>query len=177
MTSVCLKTLTDSVARRFLSLTPHIVQHQPRRGNFFEADRKSGYFPNKQERHNVETFKKMIKQEMRDLKPEFGKFKEEWVRKLRCDEVYDQQHGDYEAVWRFNDAETINTWIVTQDKDFDEGNSKSEFVLGPNKKGVFRGVLDCTVPKDGIIKETGYCNIASEKHQASHACVCILMNM
>lgn len=165
MTSVCLKQATGFV--RILSLARcHCVVHQPRRRLFFEPDFKSGYTSTKLKRHNIDS----LKQEIRDLKPEFRKLKDEWVRKMRCDEVWDQQHGDYETVWRFSDKDTVNSWIVTQDKDYDEGNSRAEFTLGANKKGVFRGVLDCNVPKDGIVKESGYCNISSQRHKASDLC-------
>jgi len=163
MTGVCLKQVTGCVSRRILSVTRrHHLAIQPNRCLFFESDFKSGYSSKKLKRPTLAG----LKEEVKDLGPELGKLKQEWIRKMRCDEVWDQQHGDYEVVWRFNDKDTINSWIVTRDHDHDEGNSKAEFTLGANKKGIFRGVLDTNVPKDGIIKESGFCNISSQRHKA-----------
>ena len=92
---------------------------------------------------------------------EVAKFKEEVIWKFRCDHVVGMQHGDYEVVWKFDNKETIDSWIVTTDKDNNEGYSTAELVMTPNHHGLFRGHLDTTVPKDGIIKHTGYCNIQS----------------
>jgi len=93
--------------------------------------------------------------------PELSKFKDEVIWKFRCDNLQGGEHGDYEVVWKFDSKETINNWVVTTDQDNNEGNSTAEFVINPNRHGVFRGRLDTTVPKDGIIKRTGYCNIRS----------------
>ena len=92
---------------------------------------------------------------------EISKFKEEVVWKLRCDNWAQIQHGDYELLWKFDNKEMINSWIVSADQDSNEGYSTAEFVITPNNRGLFRGCLDTTVPKDGIIKRAGYCNIRS----------------
>jgi len=124
--------------------------------NFWEPDIKSGY-SNKKE---VPT-KEQVKQGLKLMKGELSKFKEEAVCTLRCDSVAPLQHGDYEVVWKFDSQSAINDWIVTCDKDHNEGQSTAQFVLGANRNGIFKGNLDTTVPKDGIIKNAGYCNIRS----------------
>ena len=53
--------------------------------------------------------------------------------------------------------------ITIKDRDFNEGNSSCEFVLNENKNGEFRGIIDTTLPKDGITKEAGYCNISCNR--------------
>jgi len=92
---------------------------------------------------------------------EMSKFKEEVICKFRCSSLVGVQHGDYEVVWKFDNEEMINSWNVTTDKDNNEGQSTAELVMTPNRHALFRGHLDTRVPKDGIIKRTGYCNIRS----------------
>ena len=92
---------------------------------------------------------------------EISKFKEEVVCKLSCDNWTELQHGDYELLWKFDNKEMISSWIVTADQDNSDGHSTAEFVITPSNHGLFQGRIDTTVPKDGVIKRTGYCNIRS----------------
>jgi len=92
---------------------------------------------------------------------EVAKFKDEVVWKFRCDNAVAMQHGDYEVVWKFDNKETVDSWKVTTDKDNNEGQSTAELVMTANHHALFRGLLDTTVPKDGVTKRTGYCNIQS----------------
>jgi len=92
---------------------------------------------------------------------EVSKFKEEVIWRFRCDHLVGKRHGDYEVAWKFDNKEMINSWVVTADRDNNEGQSTAEFVITPNHHGLFRGRLDTTVPKDGIVKRSGYCNIRS----------------
>jgi len=93
--------------------------------------------------------------------PEMSKFKEEVINTLQCDNWKGIQHGDYELLWKFDNKELISSWIATADQDNNQGHSTAEFVITPNNRGLFRGCIDTTVPKDGVIKRTGYCNIRS----------------
>ena len=95
------------------------------------------------------------------LPGEISKFKEEVFWKFRCDNLQGPEHNDYEVVWKFDNKEMVNSWLVTTDQDNNEGQSRAEFVTTPNNHGLFRGHIDTTVPKDGILKRTGYCNIRS----------------
>ena len=92
---------------------------------------------------------------------EVSKFKEEVFWKFRCDNLAAMQHGDYEVVWKFDSQEMIDSWMVTADQDNNHGHSSAELVLTPNHHALFRGHIDTTLPKDGIIKRTGYCNMRS----------------
>lgn len=98
---------------------------------------------------------------------EAAKLKEEVVCKVRCDSLAPLQHGDYEIVWKFDSKPAVDNWVVTADQDHNEGHSNAEFVLGANCRGVFRGHLDVDVPKDGVIKNAGYCNIRSPINRIS----------
>lgn len=132
--------------------------------NFWELDKKGGYkSPPPPELPPAQH----LKQGLKILGKEVGKFKEEFKCKLRCDSIALLEHGDYEIVWKFDDKSAVESWVVTADKDHNEGKSSAEFVLGANQHAVFRGQLDTTIPKDGIIKNAGYCNILSPKNKIS----------
>jgi len=102
---------------------------------------------------------------------ELSKFKEEVIWNVRCDDLVIREHGDYEVIWKFDNSDVVNSWLVTSDQDNNEGNSTAEFVVTPNRRGLFRGRLDTTVPKDGVTKQTGYCNIRSPPNFVRFFCV------
>ena len=128
--------------------------------NFWEPDRKSGY-KTKIKMPQKEQFLHGLKL----MKGEMLKFKDEVSSDLRCDNVMSLEHGDYEVVFKFDNHNAVNDWVVTSDKDHNEGYSRSEFVFGTNGHGIFRGRLDTTMPKDGITKNAGYCNIRSPSNK------------
>jgi NADH dehydrogenase [ubiquinone] 1 alpha subcomplex assembly factor 1 len=130
--------------------------------NFWEQDRKGGYKTKIELPPSVH-----IKQGLKQIGKEVEKFKEEVVCHLRCDSIAPLEHGDYEIPWKFDSQAAIDDWVVTADSDHNEGKSSAEFVLSANGRGVFRGRLDTTVPKDGIIKNAGYCNIRSPRNKLS----------
>jgi len=130
--------------------------------NFWEPDKKSGYKTKIKKPSKI-----LIKDGFQEIKGEVAKFKEEVVTKLRCDNLTTLLNGDHEIVWKFDNHEVVNTWIVTADSDHNEGQSKGAFLLGANQKGVFRGYLNAEKPKNGIIKNSGYCNIRSPKNMVS----------
>ena len=112
--------------------------------------------------------RKVIQEGMSMLNTEIGKWGNEWKRNMRGENFAAAaclQHGDFEYVFKMNSQEVIDSFVFTQDRDFGEGQSHGEFVLGPNSTGIFRGTLNTTVPKDGIIKNAGYCNIRSPKNR------------
>ena len=95
------------------------------------------------------------------MKEEFSKFGEEQKIKWRMDSFVNQEHGDFERPFCFNTQEEIDRWIVSCDSDNGEGYSRADFELGKNNTGIFHGYLDNRVPKDGVLKDAGYCNITS----------------
>lgn len=92
---------------------------------------------------------------------EFLKWTDEWRDVFRMDPTCGRLHGDYQVMWRFNNKAAISEWMVSCDKDIDEGKSECEFVLSPQGTGVFRGKVSTELNKAGQAKRTGYCNIAS----------------
>lgn len=131
--------------------------------NYWEPDRKSGY-----KTKIIKPNSTLIKEGLKDLKGEVEKFKEELIGKLRCDSAFVVWHGDYEVVWKFDSKHVVDSWVFTADRDHNEGKSSGSFVLGPNKKAIFHGYLDTEVPKDGVNKNAGYCNIRSPKNMVRH---------
>jgi NADH dehydrogenase [ubiquinone] 1 alpha subcomplex assembly factor 1 len=124
--------------------------------NFWEPDKKGGY------RTKIEVpTKEHVRQGLKLMKGELNKFKDEVKCNIRCDSATPLEHGDYEVVWKFDSPSAVNEWVVTSDKDHNEGRSTAEFILGTGGRGIFKGRLDTTVPKDGVIKSSGYCNIRS----------------
>jgi len=140
------------VGRRKLSISA-------RASMFYEAN-KSGV-PKEPPQYTLREYYEMWRDGMKMLGGEISKFKEEVKWACRCDNMAMLEHNDYEVVWKFDGKDAINSWLVTTDKDNNQGNSTAEFVTTPNHHGLFRGRLDTTVPKDGIMKRTGYCNIRS----------------
>jgi len=130
--------------------------------NYWEVDKKGGY-KTKIKKPSAE----LIKEGLSEMRGEFQKLKSEIVSKVSCDNLAMMLHGDYEVVWKFNNNDVVNSWIATSDSDHNEGKSKVEFLLGANQKGVFRGNINTDIPKDGVIKSAGYCNIRSPKNMIS----------
>ncbi|XP_013782041.1 complex I intermediate-associated protein 30, mitochondrial-like isoform X1 [Limulus polyphemus] len=126
----------------------------PIRGSFWERDIKGPRYRKKTERNYLDDMKYGIK----ELKNEVQLWKEEMSEKFQYDpKVY--MPDDSEIVWTFDTKEKLNQWVCTSDSDNKDGFSHCDLTLSKNKKGLFSGFLDCRVPKDGQIKESGYCNI------------------
>ncbi|XP_076442909.1 complex I intermediate-associated protein 30, mitochondrial-like [Babylonia areolata] len=123
----------------------------------WERDRKAGY------RKPIDTPKiKLVKDGVKMIGSEMALWYEEVKEKFMVDQnVFDIQHGDYEYVWKFHDRKSVEEWKVTTDQDNNEGFSKANFTFSKNNTGLFHGHLSQKVPKDGIVKRTGYCNIRS----------------
>lgn len=68
-----------------------------------------------------------------------------------------------EIVWKFNET-TINNWTVSCDSDHGEGLSSGKLSVSTLGHGMFSGVLNTHLPKDGKMKRTGYCNLRSHRH-------------
>ena len=109
----------------------------------------------------------MVKEGYGMLREELDKMREEWKKVIYMDHLFAMNHGDYEVVWKFDNKEVMRNWVVTTDKDNNEGKSQAEFILGPEKTAVFRGYVNTDVPKDGVVKAAGYCNIKSAPNMVS----------
>lgn len=69
--------------------------------------------------------------------------------------------GEIDSVFEFGRQEDIDKFVVTSDSDHNEGYSHCSFRLNEAGYGLFSGVLDSTVPKQGRVTKAGYCNITS----------------
>ena len=123
----------------------------------WERDKKAGY------RKPINLPKtKMIKDGVKMIGSEMGMWCEEMKEKFTADQnVFDIQHEDYEYVWKFHERQSVEEWLVTSDRDNSEGFSEGNFTFSRNNTALFHGHLSQQVPKDGVVKRTGYCNIRS----------------
>lgn len=69
--------------------------------------------------------------------------------------------GEIDTIFEFGKPEDIDKFVVTSDSDHNEGYSHCSFKINQSGYGLFNGVLDSTVPKQGKISRSGYCNITS----------------
>ncbi|CAK9808887.1 Complex I intermediate-associated protein 30, mitochondrial [Anthophora plagiata] len=67
-----------------------------------------------------------------------------------------------DVVWKFNGTtNSLDQWVVNCDRDYGHGYSTAKLELSSNGTGIFHGVLDTRVAKDGRTTHAGYCNITS----------------
>ncbi|ESN97555.1 hypothetical protein HELRODRAFT_177986 [Helobdella robusta] len=133
-----------------------------RLNNFWEMHRKGKYL--KEEKLDLI---KSVKDGFNMFPKELAKLKNEIVHFCRQDAVCGTYHNDYEILWKFDKPESLHDWIVTCDSDHNEGKSTADFIINKNKKAFFYGNLDVETPKDGITKNSGYCNISSPHNMLS----------
>jgi hypothetical protein len=121
----------------------------------YEQDRRSGYKSNAKKLSKKEHYKET----MRIMKEEFAKFKDEMRYKFSFDYFYPVRHGDYEVLHKFNKQSEVDKFVVSCDSNHNEGKSQAEFFLNAQEKATFRGFINTDVPKDGVIKRSGFANI------------------
>lgn len=131
---------------------------------FWEKDRKGGY--------NTTSGKKVpLKQQildgLKELKEDFALFDQEWREKLASDALVVFRPGETDVVFNFESAKDLDRWVLTTDKDHNEGFTEAKFELSPAGFGMFHGALESRVPKDGRIKRSGYANIRSLRVRVS----------
>ena len=105
--------------------------------------------------------KEFLSGKIKSFPRELKKWGNEWKDVLRMDHYGERLHGDYEVLWRFNSKDALADWMVSSDKDIDEGKSEGEFILSPQNTGIFRVSISTAVNKASQAKRTGYCNITS----------------
>lgn len=77
------------------------------------------------------------------------------LKKEKFSKIYSD--GDKISLFEFNKQEDVDEWVISSDKDWDEGFSKAEFNLSGDEHAVFSGHIDSsTLPLDGT---TGWRNI------------------
>lgn len=122
---------------------------------FWEKDEKGGYIDNRVLPGKVQ----MIKDGLKELKEEIALWSEEVKETLESDPYLIFRPGETDVMWKFESEGSLDQWVVTSDKDNNEGYSNCTLLLNKNAKGLFSGELNTRVPKDGRIKRAGYCNI------------------
>ncbi|KAL0118184.1 hypothetical protein PUN28_009092 [Cardiocondyla obscurior] len=157
-TRLCTKLLTDlTITRRKLHTTSSL-------SCIFRRDPKSGYKtiydkpPPEQELSILDKMRMGYKQ----FKVELGLLKEEIKERFRNDPIFIYRQDEVDVLWRFKgDPKSLEQWVVTCDSDYNEGYSIAKLDMSSNGTGVFSGMLNTRLPKDGKIKRAGYCNFNS----------------
>lgn len=130
---------------------------------FWERDRKGGYNSTQPPPSRWQ----LLRDGLRELRHEFALFEQEWREKLASDALVVFRPGETDVVFNFERQEQLDRWVVTSDRDHNQGYSDARFELGPAGFGVFHGMLESRVPKDGRIKRSGYANITSQRIRVS----------
>lgn len=139
--------------RRISSYFSRSFSVSSRNDLFWESDPKSGY--GKQIKFKLS----MIIDGFKQLKAEFQLFKEEWKEHWEQDPMLFCEPGIETKVWDFRKSKDLNTWVTSADSDHSEGFSQCSFVINTRNHALFSGVLSTDVPKDGVIKRSGYCAV------------------
>lgn len=129
---------------------------------FWEKDRKGGYDTTKKVSR-----KQLILDGLKELRQEFALFNKEWKEKLASDPLVVFRPGETDVVFNFETEKDLDRWVLTTDKDHNEGFTEAKLELSPAGFGLFHGTLESRVPKDGRIKRSGYANIRSVRVRVS----------
>lgn len=124
---------------------------------FWEKDRKDGY----NTKNKKVSRKQMILDGLKEIRQEFALFNQEWKERLECDPLVVFRPGEPDVVFNFETEKDLDRWVITTDKDHNEGFTEAKFELSPGGFGLFHGTLESRVPKDGRIKRSGYANMKS----------------
>lgn len=131
--------------------------------NFWERHPKSGYNTNLP----AIPFKQRMRYGIDELKKEIALWKQEVKEHLQNDPVFMYRPGEVDVAWQFNGDESLKKWVVTCDKDHNEGFSNCTLTTNKQGKAVFSGEIVPRVPLDGRVKRSGYCNIKSHRARKS----------
>lgn len=148
------KTWQDVQFPRNFSVTP--VHHM-----FWERDRKGGY--GSKEKHSA---KELIRDGLKELRGEMVKWQDEMKEKFECDPIF-VRPGDMDKIWILKSEDDLEEWIVTSDQDHKEGYSSGSLTLSQTGHGLFSGEITTRVPKDGLVKRSGYVNMRSKRPRKS----------
>ncbi|XP_069116218.1 complex I intermediate-associated protein 30, mitochondrial-like [Argopecten irradians] len=132
--------------------------------NLYDIDKKSGYG------EEIEpSKKKYLRDSIKAFPGELKLYKQEWKDRLRVYDLdrWNLDHGSYEYLWKFRGQESIDKWLVTADRDNLEGQSSANLTVSKANHALFHGYLCQEVPKDGISKSAGYCNMRSPSRYIS----------
>lgn len=159
--------MTSLIFRRLLYKLPQINRKTFHTtsctGTFWESGKRSGYTSEP----NVSQ-KQLILDGLKQLREEISLWRDEVKEKLESDPIMVVRPGEIDVVWSFNTVADVDKWIVTTDKDHNEGHSVADLEISPSGcGGLFHGNVESQLPKDGKIKKAGYCNIKTLRARVS----------
>lgn len=130
---------------------------------FWEREKKGGYrtevpLPSK---------KQLILDGLKELKQEISLWKEEMKEKLESDPLLVFRPGETDVVFKFQNEQDLDKWVVTTDSDHNEGKSSAKLEISDASAGLFHGYVNADVVKDGKIKRTGYANVRTKRVRKS----------
>ncbi|KAK5648967.1 hypothetical protein RI129_003859, partial [Pyrocoelia pectoralis] len=131
--------------------------------DFWVRDEKGGYGG----KRKLPPRTQMIKDGFKELKNEIALWSEEMKEKFECDPIMQYRAGETDIVWSFDSPNSLQKWVTSSDSDHNEGHSKCDLIVNKYGNGVFSGTLNTDVPKDGIIKRAGYCNMRTLRARKS----------
>lgn len=126
---------------------------------FWERDEKGGYRNDRKVISKTE----LIREGLKELKSEIALWSQEMKDRLENDPVLIYRPGETDVQWNFGGENSLKNWVVTSDKDNNEGYSTCSLVLNKYGNAVFSGEINTKVPKDGRIKRAGYCNMQTQR--------------
>ncbi|XP_072763016.1 complex I intermediate-associated protein 30, mitochondrial [Anoplolepis gracilipes] len=158
------KILTDfAIGRRRLHATANLA-------SFHERNRRSDYkivYDKPPPKQNLSIVGR-LREGCRQIKEELGIWLEEMKETLRMDPILIYRSNEVDVVWRFNtDPKSLDQWVTTCDSDYQEGYSTAKLELSSTGTGIFSGTLSTRLPKDGRIKQAGFCTITTIPKQIS----------
>ncbi|KAF2894978.1 hypothetical protein ILUMI_11211 [Ignelater luminosus] len=130
---------------------------------FWERDPKGGYIDTREKPSKTQ----IVREGLKELKTEIALWSQEVKEHFEFDPNMIFRPGETDIVWQFGSQDSLNEWVVTSDKDHNEGYSSCSLALNKHGKGLFAGELSTRVPKDGRIKRAGYCNIKTIRARKS----------
>uniref|UniRef100_A0A0V0G6R6 Putative complex i intermediate-associated protein 30 mitochondrial n=1 Tax=Triatoma dimidiata TaxID=72491 RepID=A0A0V0G6R6_TRIDM len=129
---------------------------------FWESDFKGGY-----KSKNILSRLQLIKDGFSELKNEFKLFGKEILQKVESDPILLYHPGVIDKQWILHKKEHLDQWTTSCDSDHGEGFSTCDLTINASGNGLFSGFLSTQVPKDGVIKRSGYCSVRTKRIRKS----------
>uniref|UniRef100_A0A1B0A8X0 NADH:ubiquinone oxidoreductase intermediate-associated protein 30 domain-containing protein n=1 Tax=Glossina pallidipes TaxID=7398 RepID=A0A1B0A8X0_GLOPL len=139
------------------------IHTSPISSTFWEREKKSGY----KTALPLPSRKQMILDGFKELKEEIKLWRQEIKETFESDPILVYRPGETDVVFNFKDEKSLDKWVVTSDKDHNEGRSTAMLELSQSGGGLFHGDVCSEHVKDGIIKRTGYASMRTKRVRKS----------
>uniref|UniRef100_A0A1B0G1D9 NADH:ubiquinone oxidoreductase intermediate-associated protein 30 domain-containing protein n=1 Tax=Glossina morsitans morsitans TaxID=37546 RepID=A0A1B0G1D9_GLOMM len=139
------------------------IHTSPISSTFWEREKKSGY----KTALPLPSRKQMILDGFKELKEEIKLWRQEIKETFESDPILVYRPGEIDVVFNFKDEKSLDKWVVTSDKDHNEGRSTAMLELSNSGGGLFHGDVCSEHVKDGIIKRTGYASMRTKRVRKS----------